>query len=123
MANEFRIKSLSAANYYSGDPSKLTGSVTVIHEGTSMEMAIKLSPDDCTRIFAVIAGRVAEMMQETALNVARDLGMDVSNMLEASVNRQQAQIEASRVVEEVEDAEYETPPDQPTVATDDEIPY
>ena len=120
--NQFRIKSLTASNYYNNDAAKLTGSCTIIHEGTNMELQIKLGPDECTRIFAVIAGRVAEMMQETAINVARDLGMDVSNMLEASVNRQQAIIDASKP-EEVEDAVYETPPSGPSVASDEEIPY
>lgn len=107
--SEFRIKSISASNYY-GKPNDLSGTCTVVHSGTSMEMQIKLTADDCTRIFAFIAGRVAEVMQETAINVARELGINVSNMLEASVNRQQAQIEASKPQpEEVEEAEVVIP--------------
>lgn len=122
MPNGFQIKSLTASNYYQSDPNKLTGSMTILHEGSQMELNVKLGPDECTKVFAVVAGRVAEMMQETAINAARDLGLDVSHLLEASVNRQQAQIEASKQ-EEVEEAEHEHLQSPPSVTDDDEIPY
>lgn len=102
--SQFRIKSISASNYFN-DANKLTGTCILVHEGTSMEMSFKLTADDCTRIFAIVAGRVGELAQETAINVAKDLNIDVSNLLEASVERQQAQIEATKTSTRVEDAE------------------
>lgn len=103
MSNKFRITSISAANYYT-DNDKLSGQVSVIHDGSQMKMDIKLTPDDCTAIFAIVSDRVADHMQEVAIKVAEDLKMDTSRMLEASVARKQAMLEAHKP-REVEDAE------------------
>ncbi len=70
----FKLRSINIHNYSEGNE-KATGSATIIHNSTNMEMRIELNAEDCARILEVFADRVAQTMQEGCAQVMDSLGL------------------------------------------------
>jgi hypothetical protein len=72
MTNKFIVQSISACQYY-GDNKKLSGTVTLKHEGSEMKFEVKMNEEDCARIFEIFADRIAVTMGLAAAAVLEDV--------------------------------------------------
>lgn len=70
--SKFVLKTLSVYNY-TGSNAKITGTCKIMHEGTEMEMQVKLNEEDAARILEVFADRISDTMGMAARSVLEDV--------------------------------------------------